>query len=126
MDPSHVVERILAGECIFIYNFHVIRVPHSWLAVHPGGELSILHFVGRDATDEIDAYHGPEIVGTIVKYSIGILSQKWSPLLPPVSLGWSFETETKTWHNAIHHTTISLLTLADVTPPPSVLCPEVD
>lgn len=124
MDPTHVTNRILAGDCIFIYNSHAIRVPHSWLAAHPGGDLAILHFVGRDATDEIDAYHGPETVRTILKYSIGILNRKWTPLLPPISLGWTFDTSSSTWYNAIKPTTSSL-TLTDITPPPSPLSLEI-
>ena len=28
----------------------------AWLSFHPGGEKVIMHMVGRDATDEVNAY----------------------------------------------------------------------
>jgi len=47
------------------------RVPHSWLSVHPGGALAILHFIGRDATDEIEAYHSDDSLRTMRAYAVG-------------------------------------------------------
>ena len=49
---EQVAERILAGENLVVLRNKIIRVPPSWLDAHPGGALAILHFVGRDATDE--------------------------------------------------------------------------
>ena len=46
---------IAAGHKIIIFNQDVLKVD-SWLKYHPGGDVAILHMVGRDATDEINAY----------------------------------------------------------------------
>jgi sphingolipid 8-(E)-desaturase len=51
--PREIEGRIADGEVIVIYNQHVLRLD-SWLNRHPGGQLAILHMVGRDATDEIN------------------------------------------------------------------------
>ena len=40
------------GDTIVIFQEHVLRL-NSWLKGHPGGDLAILHMVGRDATSEI-------------------------------------------------------------------------
>lgn len=50
------VEGLIAeGKTIIILDNNVLRVD-SWLKFHPGGDKAILHMVGRDATDEINAY----------------------------------------------------------------------
>ena len=48
---------IADGKTIVIVNNRVLRVD-SWLKFHPGGDMAILHMVGRDATDEVTAYVG--------------------------------------------------------------------
>ncbi|KAG6847466.1 hypothetical protein H0H93_007968 [Arthromyces matolae] len=86
-----VAERILNGDQLIIYNDHLLRIPQSWLAAHPGGDLAILHFVGRDATDEIDAYHLDHTLDLIARYSIGRVELEdgvWKPFVPPVMSGW--------------------------------------
>merc|ERR1711957_1070201 len=35
----------------------------SFLADHPGGELAILTFAGKDATEEFNMIHPPDVVG---------------------------------------------------------------
>ncbi|KAF5364938.1 hypothetical protein D9758_008084 [Tetrapyrgos nigripes] len=89
LDRDDISSRILQGQHILIYNRHVLRVPSSWLSAHPGGDLAILHFVGRDATNEIDAFHAD--VDLIRRFSIGQLEgdQPWQALLPPIAAGWS-------------------------------------
>lgn len=94
---KEIAERILQGENLVIYRNSLLRIPHSWLQAHPGGSLAILHFVGRDATDEIDAYHAEHTLASKVKnYIVGRveLSSKgfWEPLIPPVASGWVRET----------------------------------
>lgn len=116
---SQVASRILAGESLLIYNGNVLRIPPSWLAAHPGGALSILHFVGRDASDEIEACHQPESLAMIKRYSIGevdylegrdcysepvdegepVPEGYWRPLLPPVTLGWIWNSKERKWEN---------------------------
>lgn len=49
-----VHDLIADGHTIVIYQDYVLRLD-SWLDKHPGGRLAILHMVGKDATDEIDA-----------------------------------------------------------------------
>lgn len=46
---------IAAGRTIIILDKNVLQVD-AWLKFHPGGDKAILHMVGRDATDEINAY----------------------------------------------------------------------
>ncbi|KAF8898813.1 delta 8-sphingoloid desaturase protein [Infundibulicybe gibba] len=86
-----VATRILAGEYLVIYRSHLLRIPLSWLDAHPGGSLAILHFVGRDATDEIDAYHCDDTRRLVEKYSVGRVEcspSGWVPLVPPIMSGW--------------------------------------
>ena len=50
------VEGMIAdGKSIIILDGKVLRVD-AWLKYHPGGDKAIMHMVGRDATDEINAY----------------------------------------------------------------------
>jgi delta8-fatty-acid desaturase len=47
--------QIADGKHIIIFEGRVLKVD-AWLKFHPGGEKAIKHMVGRDATDEINAY----------------------------------------------------------------------
>lgn len=50
------VEIMIAdGKAIIVVDGYVLRVD-SWLKYHPGGDKAIMHMVGRDATDEVNAY----------------------------------------------------------------------
>ena len=50
------VEGLIAdGRTIIIVDGKVLKVD-AWLAFHPGGDKAIQHMVGRDATDEVNAY----------------------------------------------------------------------
>lgn len=86
-----VAARILAGEHLIIHHDHLLKIPISWLEAHPGGALALLHFVGRDATDEIEAYHLDATQKLISRYSVGRVDVKesgWEPLVPPIMSGW--------------------------------------
>ena len=49
------IEGLIAdGGQIIIVDGKVLKVD-AWLKFHPGGDKPILHMVGRDATDEINA-----------------------------------------------------------------------
>lgn len=89
---KQIADRILAGDTLLIYNNTLLSIPRSWLNAHPGGELAILHFVGRDATDEIDAYHSGDTINTIKKYAVGTVETDehglWKPFVPPIMTGW--------------------------------------
>ena len=97
--------RILKGEYLFILNGNLISVPHSWLSFHPGGALAILHFVGRDATDEVEAYHPNHVLKNMLAFSQGpvqLSEHGWVPLLPPIFTGWHRELApdgSLRWHN---------------------------
>jgi delta8-fatty-acid desaturase len=54
LSPEKVKEFIAEGRIIVIIGRDVLRLD-SWLRLHPGGDKSILHMVGRDATDEVNA-----------------------------------------------------------------------
>jgi delta8-fatty-acid desaturase len=50
------VEGLIAdGRTIIIVDQKVLKVD-AWLKYHPGGDRAIMHMVGRDATDELNAY----------------------------------------------------------------------
>lgn len=50
------IEGLIAeGKHVIIYEKSVLKVD-AFLKFHPGGEKPIKHMVGRDATDEINAY----------------------------------------------------------------------
>lgn len=90
---DEVAQRILAGDTLVIYTDFVLRITPSWLASHPGGALSILHFVGRDATDEINAYHAEATLKRVKGFVVGRVEvdekEGWVPLIPPVEQGWT-------------------------------------
>lgn len=49
------VEALIAdGRAVFILDQKVIKAD-AWRRFHPGGDKAILHMVGRDATDEVNA-----------------------------------------------------------------------
>ncbi|KAJ7596966.1 delta 8-sphingoloid desaturase protein [Mycena floridula] len=136
---DQVAARILKGQNVLIYDNHVLLIPTTWLDAHPGGSLAILHFIGRDATDEIEAYHGKETLELIKRYSIGTLKEEWRALLPPISLGWV--RKDNQWRKeavSLHSTSAEILlveadsveasaepTLSSLTPPIAQLSPEV-
>lgn len=50
------IEGLIAdGKHVLIFDDRVLKVD-SWINFHPGGDKSIKHMVGQDATDEINAY----------------------------------------------------------------------
>lgn len=49
------VEGLIAdGRTIILVDQKVLKVD-AWLRFHPGGDKAIMHMVGRDATDELNA-----------------------------------------------------------------------
>ena len=108
-DPSHdakfyalplwnrddVAAHILNGDAIFIYRSRVVRPSQSWLSKHPGGDLAILHFVGRDATDEVDAFHIGPSLKQLIAFSVARVhldhQHGWQAFVPPYMSGWSWK-----------------------------------
>jgi delta8-fatty-acid desaturase len=99
-----VAARVLAGEHLIVYHDLLLRIPQSWLDAHPGGSLALLHFVGRDATDEIEAYHTDDTLRMVKRFSIGrvdLIDDVWEPFVPPIMSGWvrKFNADGKLeWH----------------------------
>lgn len=127
---ASVAERILAGDTLLIYRGNVLRIPQSWLAAHPGGDLAILHFVGRDATDEVDAFHDEDTLKRVSQFSVGTVEESdatpaWQPLLPPVHAGWVRRIGpdgTLVWHNEAQ--AVRSATDTDLSPSSQILLVE--
>ncbi|KAK3388002.1 fatty acid desaturase [Podospora didyma] len=87
MTPCAVRELIADGQTIVIFEDYVLRLD-SWLGKHPGGSLAILHMVGKDATDEINAYHLSTTLKTMKAYRIGRKPPGvWANTTPPIRGG---------------------------------------
>ncbi|EPQ30934.1 uncharacterized protein PFL1_01832 [Pseudozyma flocculosa PF-1] len=89
---AQLAQRIANGETLVLHRRKIYKLD-SWLERHPGGELAILHFVGRDASDEIEAYHSQHTLDKLMsRFVIGYLDHdEWNsyrPLVPPVQLGY--------------------------------------
>ena len=54
MSRNEIGALIANGRKIVILNQYVLKVD-AWLPYHPGGDKALLHMVGKDATDEIQA-----------------------------------------------------------------------
>lgn len=55
------IEALIAdGKAILIKDQYVLKVD-AWMKFHPGGDKAIQHMVGRDATDEVNAFVMPII-----------------------------------------------------------------
>lgn len=52
---SEIESQIAEGRHIIIVEGKVIKAD-AWLPLHPGGDKALKHMVGRDATDEVNAY----------------------------------------------------------------------
>lgn len=91
----HEVRHLMSlGHVLVLHRRSVYRL-NNWLSRHPGGHLAILHFVGRDAANEIEAYHCKDTIERVMKhYIIAKVKEEdfseesgWKPLTPLVQLG---------------------------------------
>ncbi|GFG12187.1 delta(8)-fatty-acid desaturase [Aspergillus udagawae] len=81
------IEGLIAdGQKIIILGDQILKVD-AWLPYHPGGDKSMLHMVGRDATDEVTALHSKEAQTHMQKYVIGRVHGRWENFLPPIQGG---------------------------------------
>lgn len=55
LSRSQIEGLIADGKSIIIVDQMALNVD-AWLEYHPGGQKTILHMVGKDATNEISAY----------------------------------------------------------------------
>ncbi|CAF0831873.1 unnamed protein product [Didymodactylos carnosus] len=58
---DEIAKKIANGDLLVIYVSKIYRL-NNWIKHHPGGQMPILHMVGKDATDEINAYHSAETI----------------------------------------------------------------
>ncbi|KAI4120622.1 MAG: hypothetical protein LQ338_006882 [Usnochroma carphineum] len=81
------IEGMIAdGKTIIIIDGSVLKVD-AWLEYHPGGDKSIRHVVGRDATDEVNGFHSPETRQRMAFFQIGRIEGRWKNFLPPIQGG---------------------------------------
>ena len=100
------IEGMIAdGRTVIIVDGKVLKVD-AWLRYHPGGEKAIMHMVGRDATDEVNAYetlttrlgqdsanqaidrlHSVKARQHMLKFQVGRIEGRWRNFLPPIQGG---------------------------------------
>ncbi|EKJ68431.1 hypothetical protein FPSE_11439 [Fusarium pseudograminearum CS3096] len=81
------VERLIAdGQTIVVFEESILKLD-GWMERHPGGRLAVLHMVGRDATDEMKAYHSESTLRTMKAYRIGRKQGPWTNRTPPIRGG---------------------------------------
>ncbi|KAF1984454.1 fatty acid/sphingolipid desaturase [Aulographum hederae CBS 113979] len=81
------IEALIAdGRTIIIVDGKVLKVD-AWLKYHPGGDKAIMHMVGRDATDEVNALHSLEARRRMDSYQIGRIEGRWTNFDPPIQGG---------------------------------------
>ncbi|KAF2859468.1 fatty acid desaturase [Piedraia hortae CBS 480.64] len=90
LSRSDVEVLIAEGRRIVIFDGHVLKTD-AWLPFHPGGDMAILHMIGRDATNEIRAFHSIEAQNMMLKYRIGRINGLWRDFVPPIQ-GGKFRT----------------------------------
>ncbi|KAI8261186.1 hypothetical protein K4K53_000887 [Colletotrichum sp. SAR 10_77] len=92
---------IVQGRKLFILEDFVIKAD-AWIPYHPGGDRSILHMVGRDATDEDKALHLIEAKQRMSRYRIGTIQGRWENFVPPIQ-GGTFRLHSDSGRDAYHH-----------------------
>merc|ERR1719237_553877 len=58
---EEVAKHVTKTDCWVVVNGQVLDVT-SFLSEHPGGELAILTFAGKDATEEFNMIHPPDVI----------------------------------------------------------------
>ncbi|EAU33464.1 hypothetical protein ATEG_05703 [Aspergillus terreus NIH2624] len=86
LSRRYIEGQIAEGKHILIYDDRVLKVD-AWIPFHPGGDKSIKHMVGRDATDEINALHSKEARQRMLSFQIGRIQGPWLNFLPPIQGG---------------------------------------
>ncbi|KAL4881070.1 fatty acid desaturase-domain-containing protein [Aspergillus karnatakaensis] len=90
LSRRYIEGQIAEGKHVLIFDNRVLKVD-SWIKFHPGGDKSIKHMVGRDATDEINALHSKEARQRMLAFQIGRIQGPWLNFLPPIQ-GGKFRT----------------------------------
>ncbi|UJR36780.1 hypothetical protein I4U23_029493 [Adineta vaga] len=90
---EEIAQRIIDhGDLLVIYFNKVYRL-NAWIKHHPGGEMVILHMVGKDATDEINAYHSDHVLRTkLPLFYFGDVDDQngegFKSLIAPIQYNW--------------------------------------
>merc|ERR1719191_2653717 len=58
---DEVAKHTTKGDCWVVVAGEVLNVT-NFLSQHPGGELAILTFAGKDATEEFNMIHPPDVI----------------------------------------------------------------
>ncbi|QMW47266.1 hypothetical protein G4B11_010745 [Aspergillus flavus] len=138
--------QIAEGKHVIVYDDRVLRVD-AWIKFHPGGDKSIKHMVGKDATDEINAYvlrtsgecrlryagkpswvtdslsyslHSKEARQRMLAFQIGRIQGPWLNFLPPIQ-GGKFRPYTEATCTSDEDTSGQ-----DLSTPPSPIFDSVD
>ncbi|KAI0015838.1 fatty acid desaturase [Xylariomycetidae sp. FL0641] len=81
------IEGLIAdGRTVFILDQYVVKAD-AWRPFHPGGDKALLHMVGRDATDEVNALHSSEARQRMDRYRVGRIEGRWTNFTPPIQGG---------------------------------------
>merc|ERR1712187_957274 len=59
---EEVAKHTSKTDCWVVVSGQVLNVT-KFLGEHPGGELAILTFAGKDATEEFNMIHPPDVIG---------------------------------------------------------------
>merc|ERR1719453_2798976 len=59
---EEVAKHTTKGDCWVVVAGQVLNVT-NFLSQHPGGELAIITFAGKDATEEFNMIHPPDVIG---------------------------------------------------------------
>ncbi|KAL2816797.1 fatty acid desaturase-domain-containing protein [Aspergillus cavernicola] len=86
LSRRYIEGQIAEGKHVIVFDDRVLKVD-SWIKFHPGGDKSIKHMVGRDATDEINALHSKEARQRMLAFQIGRIQGPWLNFLPPIQGG---------------------------------------
>ncbi|KAA8647208.1 hypothetical protein EYZ11_006855 [Aspergillus tanneri] len=86
LSRRYIEGQIAEGKHVIIFDGRVLKVD-AWINFHPGGDKSIKHMVGRDATDEINALHSKEARQRMLSYQVGRIQGPWLNFLPPIHGG---------------------------------------
>merc|ERR1711953_1568567 len=84
---EEVAKHVTKGDCWVVVAGQVLDVT-SFLSQHPGGELAILTFAGKDATEEFNMIHPPDVIpkyapdAIIGKLGTGVKKTKKSAAAP--------------------------------------------
>ncbi|KAL3296154.1 Fatty acid desaturase [Colletotrichum asianum] len=116
---------IAQGHKLFILDDFVIKAD-AWIPYHPGGDKSILHMIGRDATDEVTALvlprvysrapsscpdatehapvdlHSIEAKYRMSRHRIGTVQGRWENFVPPIQ-GGTFRLHSDSGRDAYRH-----------------------